>query len=241
MTTATSVILALIFAALLYESLRILKYAKRAIQAGKEARPVERVVPEAPKHVLVIGDSTSLGTGASDQRNSLVGRLAADFPNLAITNASENAMDLRRLYEKLESFNESNFDIIMIHIGGIDTISFSRFSKLSELLKKTLERACAMSNEKVFVISMNNVGSAPLFRFPLNIIYDRRSRMLTSLFHELCNDVQVIHIPLYEKKKHDPLPKDPGKLYAHDNIHPSDEGYGYWYDKIKKGVIPYLT
>lgn len=222
------------------ETVRIVILSRRAVHSGKKTTPVAQVNAQATKRVLVIGDSTSYGTGALEKENSLVGRLAKDFPNIEIVNASENAMSMERLHEKLQTLKGEKFDMVMIHIGGIDMLSFTPSSKIHTLAKDIFSLTRDLSAQKVFLVSMNNPVSAPLFRFPVNHILDKRSKALTEVFADVCAQSSIDHIPLYVDNPDDPFHADPERYYAYDGIHPNDEGYGIVYEKIKTRVAPHL-
>lgn len=127
--------------------------------------PVMQQNEGATKRVLVIGDSTSYGTGALESENSLVGRLAKDFPNIEIVNASENAMSMKRLHEKLQTLKGEKFDIIMIHIGELICCHL-RHQQNSHFSKRHFSLTRELSAQKVLLVSMNNPVSAPLFVSP---------------------------------------------------------------------------
>ena len=71
---------------IIFETARLLLHLQKAVDAGKRVIPVTQSLQSAHKRILVIGDSTSFGTGAIKSENSLVGRLARDFPNTEIVN-----------------------------------------------------------------------------------------------------------------------------------------------------------
>lgn len=229
-----------LFAIVCIETMRIVILSQRAICSGKKVTPVMQQNEGATKRVLVIGDSTSYGTGALESENSLVGRLAKDFPNIEIVNASENAMSMKRLHEKLQTLKGEKFDIIMIHIGGIDMLSFTPSAKIHTLAKDIFSLTRELSAQKVLLVSMNNPVSAPLFRFPVNHILDKRSKVLTDVFADVCAQSSIDHVPLYVDDPEDPFHSDPERYYAYDGVHPNDEGYGVVYKKIKTRVAPHL-
>lgn len=220
---------------------RIFFYGRRAVLAGKQATPVSNLKPGAHKRILVIGDSTSYGTGATQPENSLVGRLVRDFPESEIINASENGMDITRLEKKLGGMTHEKFDIVMLHIGGVDTIAFTRNRTIVSCINKIREHTKLMGAHTVALVSMNNVGSLPLAHFPFTTIYSARSRRVTNLFEKTCVDCDLVHIPLYTENKTEPLLRNGKNHFSTDKMHPNDEGYGIWYQKIKEIIHPYIT
>ncbi len=241
MTALFLVLGILVLCVVCYEAIRIGIHARKAVLAGKRAVPVSKAHASPHKSVLVIGDSTSFGTGAREAKNSLVGRLAQDYPNIAITNASRNAMNVRELKHTLSNIRENHFDIIMMHIGGVDTLSFTSSAQITHHFKEIAEHTVAMGAEAVILVSVNNVGTAPFIRFPLSTLFDWRSRKMTELFSKLSNTHNMHHVPLYEKREDDPLGKEPEILFSDDKIHPNDAGYAVWYRMIQNAVDPYLS
>lgn len=205
---------------------------------GKKVQPVSQVKRNARMHVLVIGDSTSLGVGANSPKNSLVGRFIAQYPYAHVDNFSENSMTLKRLCEKLIFCvrQEVIYDFVFIHIGGMDILLLSSFSKIAYYLQKVcgyaLRLVCDGDGRRVIVVSANNVGSLPVFRFPLSTFYTRRSRKVCELYHNVCSENHVTHVPLFEEPNKDIFIKHSRVLFANDGIHPNDEGYGFWFIKI---------
>ncbi len=235
------IVLVVVLGWVVVEILRSAFLGFRAVQNGKRVEPVSQLVEHPIATVLVIGDSTSLGTGAARRECSLVGRLAANFPSLSITNASQNALHLANLNVLLEGYKDQSFDFVMIHIGGIDTISFTPMKTIRTRIDVALRHAKRIAREKVFLVSPNNSGLAPLFHFPFRQFFTWRSRRVSALFHAQATQHGVVHIPLFREAAEDPLMESPKTLFASDGTHPNDDGYARWYCMIQEGVSPYFT
>ena len=233
MSTATLIVLAGIALIVAYEVLHVFSRIRTAIRLGKEAKPFSRELSAGGKRVLVIGDSTSYGTGTTDPQRSLAGRLAADLPEHAIENLSENSMNLARLVEKLRVV-DGPYTHTFIHIGGVDTLSFTPLSRVSASLREALTLARARTRGRVYLVSVNNPRSAPAYRFPLSRIFGKRSRKISALCDAESIAHGVYHVSLWQHPEVDPLRKAPGRVFAEDGTHPNDEGYGLWYQKIKE-------
>lgn len=216
---------------------RISILARRAVQYGKQTIPVHRKLDNPKNQVLVIGDSTAFGTGAIQQEHSLVGRLAQDLPNSTIVNAAKNAMSLSELNAHLEPHEENTYDYVIVHIGGMDTITLKPLTQIRQNARASLESARRVARKKVFLVSVCNVGCAPFFQYPLNRYFELRSNQISNIFDSLCNELEIDHIPLYREKSFDPLYQDKKRYYAPDGLHPNDEGYGLWYEQIKPTVM----
>jgi lysophospholipase L1-like esterase len=216
---------------------RISILARRAVRYGKQTVPVHKTILAPENQVLVIGDSTAFGTGAILQEHSLVGRLAKDLPHTSIINGAKNAMNLNELKTHLEPHEENAYDYVIVHIGGMDTITLLPLSILRQRARISLESAKRVAKRKVFLVSVCNVGAIPFFQYPLNRYFEARSSEISTIFDSLCMELEIEHIPLYQDKKFDPLYKDRHRYFAPDGLHPNDEGYGLWYEKIKPIVV----
>ncbi|MDO8624361.1 MAG: SGNH/GDSL hydrolase family protein [bacterium] len=235
MSTITLVILGGLAFFIVYEVVRVIRHALVSKRLGREATIFSRGVLMGGKRILIIGDSTSYGTGTSDPAYSLAGRLASDMPEYAIENLSENAMSLTQLVEKLRTV-EGPYARMFIHIGGVDTLALTPLHKVRRELTEALEQAQALTRGRVYLVSVNNPGLVPAFRFPLSWLFGRRSRQVSLVCDEACIARGVHHVPLWQRREHDPLLQAPERLFARDGLHPNDEGYGLWYQKIKQAL-----
>ncbi|MCA9360704.1 hypothetical protein KC730_02325 [Candidatus Kaiserbacteria bacterium] len=224
----------------IFEVIWITTRAKRAVRAGEVAVPASQKGGENSLRVLVVGDSTAFGTGASAPEFSMVGRLIADFPNLTVVNAAENALNVNQVRKKMQSLESEKFDIIIIHVGGVDTLAFTSAKKIRKELQNIFSCANKMQATSVVLVSVNNVGSIPLFHFPINKIFRYRSLCISQLCHEESEKSSVVHVPLYAEKKEEPLYQNGIWHLSPDSIHPNDLGYEIWYKKVKLAVSPHI-
>jgi lysophospholipase L1-like esterase len=129
----------------------------------------------------------------------------------------------------------------MIHIGGIDTLSFTRFQKMEKFFVKMNNHIQRLKINTVILVTVNNVGLSPFICFPFKGIYSTRSKKMHHFFQKIAQIYSMVHISLYALPGNDPLAKNPSRLFAGDRIHPNDEGYGIWYSKIKEVIPTYLV
>lgn len=229
--------LSLLIALLLYEVARIARHIAYAKRLGRLAVPYSRVAPDARTHILLIGDSTAYGTGASSPEASLAGLLGALYPESALTNHAENAMSLVRLVEKLGELPPAGYTNVFIHIGGVDALSFTPLSLVRRRLIEAINRAKAIAGGRVVVVSVNNTGSAPAFRFPFAQIFSWRSRLVSEAARKAAAEAGATHVALWLPRKADPLRSDFSRFYAPDGLHPSDAGYALWHQAVRSGLV----
>ena len=206
-------------------------YKGRRIAA--ESTPYEAIRPNASKTLLIIGDSTGVGTGAVRPQDSIAGRMAAEFKDVNITNLSRNGAKVRDVYEQLQGTGDRSFDVIIMHAGANDILYFSPFEHLRESVQELLESALKKGTHVIF-LSNGNLGLAPAFFPPLSWIYTSRARKVRRLFMDVAAERGVQYVDLFREKGADPFAENPERFYAHDYLHPGSEGYRYWYEEIKK-------
>ena len=206
------------------------------IQRGRliaaESTPYEAQRPGASKSLLIVGDSTGVGTGAARPQESIAGRIADEFKNVNITNLSRNGAMVRDVYEQLRGTGERSFDVILMHAGANDTLYFSPLERLRESVQILLETARTKGDHVIF-LSNGNLGLAPAFFPPLSWIYTSRARKVRRLFMDVAAEYGVEYVDLFREKGDDPFSADPDRFYARDFLHPGSEGYRYWYREIK--------
>lgn len=195
--------------------------------------PFKRHIPDAALKILFVGDSTALGTGAQNNTESVAGWFGKDFPNASIDNVSKNGL---KISELVESFHPEDFgyhNLIVVQIGGNDILQFTPLKNIERDLKVILERAKFVANH-VVVLHTGNVGLAPIFSWPMNLIYTKRARDFRALYMRIAQEEQAHYINLFTERKDDIFLEDIDKYYAPDYLHPSGEGYKIWYKTIRK-------
>jgi len=184
------------------------------------------------RKILIVGDSSAVGTGASKPEDTLSGLFAKDFPRTEIINNAVNGSLTRDVIKQLEREQGKHYDMIVISTGGNDVWAFSRISKLKRDLDKVLTSAIALSNHKVIVLFFGNEGSAPILPPLVRGLVMKRTEKIKNVFVEVCNNNRVPCIELFASTDDNPFIKDPKKYFAADMLHPSSEGYKAWYRKM---------
>lgn len=236
MPTLLSVSFFILIAYLVLQTFHIVRHSLKMKQLAKTTRAFSHNPKNASLRFLIIGDSTAFGTGALDPSNSIAGRLAQDFPQAQIENHSKNGLSTQGLLGRIVSLKQERFDRIFILIGGIDILSFVPKERIRKNLTQILRVAQSMTANRIILVSAMNIGAAPLFWFPLSTCYSMRTRAIRKIFMTVGRDYNVRYVDLYLPKSDDHFAKEPTRLYAADKIHPSDHGYGAWYEKIKQAL-----
>jgi len=230
-------VISILAAFVIFEVIRMAWRIRIAKQKGRKAEGWERERRGSGARILVIGDSTALGAGATTFNTTIGGQIASEFKNAHVVNMAENAIPAQKLASKLRDITSSDhdyFDIVIIQIGGIDVLSFTTVRHFAHHLKESLKYAKKICRGSIILVSPGNIGALPLFRFPLDMIYTQRSRNLRKCAADIAADFNVLYADLYADKYENPFAKEPDRFCAQDHIHPSDEGYRLWYAKIKE-------
>ena len=221
--------------AVAFEVVRLCWYAVVSRHEVKKAFKFSAERPESDIRVLVIGDSTTYGAGVVDPKNSLVGRIANDFPHIHIENWSKSARSISQLSKLLKNIvvqenKPKKYHALLIMVGGIDVIHATPFSLIEKNLRESIQHSKKIADKTIYIIP-NNPALTPLQHPPLTWLLRYRSRKMEQLCLRIIEDEQIEHINLFREKE-DWLQSSP-LLYSPDKTHPNDAGYAFWYAEIQ--------
>ena len=205
----------------------------RISQSAELARRSEalQVTPAAPAlRLLVVGDSTAVGTGASSPNASLAGLLAAQFPRLLIENRARDGATFADVVAQLAG--DTQFDMVLVQAGGNDVIRLRDLDSVA----RDIERVTALARQRaplVVLMPAGNVGNAPFFFAPLSWWMTQRSRQLHSHAQASAARPGVVYVSLFEERESDPFARQ-RDLNAKDGLHPSDAGYRVWLSQLMR-------
>lgn len=208
-------------------------------QIAQKTEPFEREFNLTNERILIIGDSTAYGTGASSPERSLAGLLGKRYPDTSILNEGVNGMRIHELKEALEELQNESFRLIQIHIGGNDIVHGTDVAVYKKDLSDVLQIANTMSSH-IVLVTCGNVGTAPLLPFLSRWYFEKRTRMIREQSIEVAKQFHVDYVDLFHEKDEDPFAQDPKKYYAKDFFHPSDDGYAFWFESIRNHYPPEL-
>lgn len=200
------------------------------VALANKAIPFSQVA-SSPK-ILVVGDSTAVGTGASSSSTSLSGLLGAFYPSASIENRGVNGSKTSDLLKRNDLHGE-HFDLVMIHIGGNDTVRFTNLVELEKDIALVVDSAKKLSNH-VIIVSTGNVGTARLLPLGTRWAFAIRTRQVRDIFNRVSSNKGTTYVDLFREPAVDPFAKDPTTYYASDSFHPSDTGYADWFSLISK-------
>ncbi|MBP9827857.1 SGNH/GDSL hydrolase family protein [Patescibacteria group bacterium] len=221
---------------ILFQYIRTTQFIRIGTELSDRAIPFSRPLPQATLKILVLGDSTGVGVGASSPEFSPAGLTAKRYPDAHIVNASVSGARMRDAVKQLSEIKETDFDLVMIHIGGNDAIRFTNndeFAKdFAELMAQAKEKG-----DYVLVTSTGDIGTVPLFPFGSRWIFALRGYKIREIMKaEVArhDSATVRYTDLLRERALDPFALDPTHLYAEDKFHPSDAGYADWFSLMSK-------
>lgn len=197
-----------------------------AAELARASQP-NRQAPAGPTlRLLVAGDSTAVGTGASEPGRSLAGLIGRDHPRLRIDNLARDGATLADLPAQLGAAPGVRYDLVLVQAGGNDVMRLRDLDAARGELDRVLALAHALAPQ-VILMPAGNVGNAPFFVPPLSWWMTARSRTLHRHAREAAARHGTVYVDLFRARADDPFVQRPG-LHAADGLHPSDAGYAVW-------------
>lgn len=202
----------------------------KAGELARRSEPLQHAPADAALRLLVVGDSTGVGTGASSPQHSVAGLLAQAYPRLRIDNRAADGATFADVIGQLEAAT-ARYDLVLVQAGGNDVIRLRRLDQVRADIERvtTLARA---RGERVLLMPAGNVGNAPFFFPPVSWLMSWRARALHGFVREAAARHQAAYVDLYKDRANDPFAQRPRELNAADGLHPSDAGYRVWYEEL---------
>jgi GDSL-like Lipase/Acylhydrolase family len=204
-------------------------------RARRGRRFVQRLRQPAAR-VLVVGDSSALGVGVTTQWQSVAARLAAAHPSWTIGNlagdrnrTADVAHMLGRMVQRLGRHGTGPYyDAVVIQIGSIDALRFTREGPLSVSLVLALAAAGELARHVVLVTGAN---LAPAFLYPpWSWLIGWRGRRVRDLFGAIAWEAGVEYIDLYRPAVD--RTADVIRRSANDGLHKADADNAAWFQPI---------
>jgi lysophospholipase L1-like esterase len=205
---------------------------RRAHGYSTRARRYERRLESASHRVLIVGDSTGVGLGTLSIEDSIAGRLARDFPHVSIENRAELGARVGCVLQQLKDV-DTGYDAVLIAAGGNDILRRTPYGEVAAALEAVIVRAREVA-PLVIVVNSANVGGAPLFCWPLNLVLSRRSLRMRRIFALTCRRMRAQFVNLTFVPRRDCFARHRELYFAEDGLHPSSAAYEYCYDALKR-------
>lgn len=221
------------------------------IQARRTARRMPRLEPATgPEHgiivgtypefrLIVIGESTAVGVGASAHAEALPGYLAEALRerlerSVAWSVTGKNGATVRKVITDLVPvLNGSVPDLVVVTVGINDLIRRRPLkvwtTDLTELIRALQDK---YRHADVLVAGMPPVHRFPAIPQPLRLVLGTRAQAMDRVMREVAHANGATHVPMDESKARD------RRLFASDGLHPSPAGYRAWANDLARTVSP---
>lgn len=205
---------------------------RQVAELSRQSEPFQALPMAATRSLLVVGDSTAVGTGASAAGKSLAGLIAAAHPGLRIVNLAADGARYEDFALQLQS-GSGYFDVVLVLGGGNDVIRLTGQDKLRQDVLYVAQLA-RKRGAAVIMMPPGNAGNAPFFWRPLAWWMTRRSQALHAAVREAAQATGAAYVNLYKPRGEDPFAQRPAELHARDGLHPSDAGYALWLQELQR-------
>ena len=231
------IFLCIVVALVLFVGYHVLQ-VKRKIAISQEivarTMPYTKESADMSRSLLVLGDSTAQGVGASTKEESIPALVAEKLQATYVENRSFSGAKVSDLEGQLASHRLEKYDTILVQIGGNDIVARNNAQAVAselEALLKTLPK-----HDKLVVLMCGDVGVATLFPWFVRGYYTHKTLAYHEAFAEVVPRAGGTYVNLYEPKETDPFVKEPEVYFAKDQFHPSSAGYRVWFEKVLKAL-----
>lgn len=212
-----------------------------AHQLADAAKAYSTKPSQPEQRVLVVGDSTGVGTGATAPTKSMIGLMGQAHPTWLIDNRAVNGAKFVDVVQQLQTA-ETGYSMVLIMAGGNDVMRGTS----PELLRQHIEQALKLAHDKaphVTVMPCGDVGLAPFFWPPISWLMSSRSKTMHALVSQAAHDDKATYISLLRAAENNPFVLQADALHSADSLHPSNAGYQEWYATLvtQGGLKPLLT
>lgn len=215
-----------------WTALNLFMRAKVASVMMEQTKPYDALTTDYRKTLLILGDSTGVGTGARLKEESVAARFAGLMSATYVENQAKNGAAVEDLSTQIQHLHLSHYDAILIMVGGNDILAFHDAKKTAQKLDTILHTLPDAG--QVLLMTAGNVGGATIIPHLLRPLY---AYITLRYHHEFANIAQkhgISYANLYQKPSEDPFIKEPDRFLSEDGLHPSGEGYGIWFEQLKK-------
>jgi lysophospholipase L1-like esterase len=198
-------------------------------ELARRSEPFEQRPETATRRLLIVGDSTAVGTGASMPAHSVAGLIGLRHARLSIENRGRDGALFADVAEQL--LRPGRFDVVLIQAGGNDVIRLRSALEMRKDIDDMLD-AARQRADLVIVMPAGNVGNAPFFFAPWSWWMTQRAREMHRSVAAAAARTDAVYVRLFQERDDDPFVRQP-ELNASDGLHPSDAGYRVWWQALQ--------
>ena len=212
---------------------------QQSVALARLSEPWQQNPLGATRSLLVVGDSTGVGTGATSPQNSLAGLIGQAYPRWQIVNRARDGAKFADVADQLGG--DQRFDIVLVQAGGNDVIRLRSLSDMHDDIARVANLA-RQRGKTVVWMPAGNLGNAPFFYPPVSWWMTWRSRTMHGAVQDAAVRTGAIYVGLFHERRDDPFVID-RNLSASDGLHPSDAGYREWWQAlmVRSDLAPVLS
>ncbi|MCB1017827.1 MAG: SGNH/GDSL hydrolase family protein [Acidimicrobiales bacterium] len=184
----------------------------------------------ATEPVVWLGDSTAAGVGASSAEGSLPRQVAAaaDHP-VRLTVLAESGARVGDVLDDQVGAVPAGTDTVYVSVGANDAVHLTRSGDFRRRYQAVLD--ALPPDARVVLLGVPDLGSPPRLAQPLRFLAGVRGGTLDAVIHDLASAGGHPYVDIAGETG-PAFRRDPGRLFAADDYHPSDAGYRRWADAV---------
>jgi lysophospholipase L1-like esterase len=208
-----------------------------------DERPLEhdgRIGGPGPALRMVwLGDSTAAGVGATDADLALPRRVAlaldrpVDLTSLAVSGA--RVADV--VADQVPALVELDPDVVLVSVGANDVVHLTSRGRFRAVYEEVL--AAVPDSALLVLLGVPDMGAPPRLAQPLRALTGARGRQLEAVSQAVAEGAGAVYVDIAAATG-PTMRSEPGRYFAADRYHPSDDGYGLWADAVLDQLAPQL-
>lgn len=203
--------------------------------------PLAQRSPERPVHVIALGDSLALGTGASAPRNGFIFRaflrVRERHPGSRIDSyaiGGSTASDVLRL--QVPRLARARADAVVICVGGNDVARRVDAARFAQTYGKLVARVRALQPHAAIVCcGVPDVGLSPLFIGLDHTAVSRLAHEDDAAVRAIARRAHATFADLRAATQH--ARGNVNRYFSDDRFHPSDAGYAELADVLAPALL----
>ena len=205
--------------------------------AARSQRFERRMRSKRGPSILILGDSTGVGVGASLPEESIAGLLAIDFPRSDIANISVSGARVGDALAQAARCNSlgMRFDVAVLHIGANDIVRGTPTEELADSCEKLMLELERLARRTVW-LGPPDLSIAPLFRPPYAWVIGARSRAATAVYARSAARHHVSFVDFSAPPHSIHFRRRRDQHFASDGFHPNSSTYRYAYRSAREAL-----
>ena len=227
----------LAFAGALAQTAYVWRGIQRARAFAAEGRRYQRRIASPVLRILILGDSTGVGIGATSPDESIAGLLAAEFPQADIVNVSQSGARVAHVTRQAQRCVRLgwHFDLALLHVGGNDVLRATPIDRLVVSSQHLMTELAGLADRTVWLGPLN-IGLAPLFPPPYSWLMAARSLAAARLFAACAQAHGAAFIDFCAADHSEHFTRERRASFAFDGLHPSSSAYRYGYAALRTAL-----